>query len=105
MNGSQSPGPHPISISGISGTAGGISLRCPVDGFHGWLQPPITRVAKEVLRDQRWFIALVLIYLLAAVAIGRMYGQTVTLTLYSDVLLILYTLFASSWFFGRTAWR
>ncbi len=92
-------------MAGITGTAGGISLNRPVDGFHGWLRTPLTHLAKEVLHDQRWFIALVVIYLLAAVSIGRMYGQTVTLTLYSDVLLILYTFFAAGWFFGRTAWR
>ena len=92
-------------MAGITGTAGGISLNRPVDGFHGWFRGPLIRIAAEVLRDQRWFIALVLIYLLAAVVIGPLYGQTVTLTLYNDVLLILYTLFAAGWFFGRTAWR
>lgn len=58
----------------------------------------------EVGRDQAWFIVVVLVYLLAGLAVGQAYGQSIRLNLYSDVHLVLYANFALFWVIGRIVW-
>ncbi|MFQ5773020.1 MAG: phosphatase PAP2 family protein [Kiloniellaceae bacterium] len=62
------------------------------------------RAAVSVLREQAWFIAVVLLYLLAGFAVGKAYGQDIRLGMYNDVHLVLYANFALFWVIFRIVW-
>jgi len=95
---------RPMSDTVHIQSAPGIPLAQPARPRIRRILAWVADTAVEVLRDQSWFIAVVLIYLLGGFAVGWFYGQDVRLGMYSDVHMVLYANFALFWIVFHIVW-
>lgn len=63
------------------------------------------RAVVEILRDQAWFILLAFGYIALGMAIGRMYGETIRLTLYNSLTLQFCAWLLFFFLIGRIVWK